>query len=53
METPDHTTPEQTADLHYDRPAIVDYGTLVELTQAGNLTHSDIPHGAPNTSYPS
>lgn len=53
METPEHTTPDQAPNLHYERPLITDYGTLVDLTQAGNLTHADIPHGAPDTAYPS
>lgn len=54
METPQHEThtPQDTG-TRYEQPKITDYGTLVELTQAGNLQHSDVPFGAPNTSFPS
>ena len=27
----------------YERPKIVDYGTLLELTQAGSVSNSDVP----------
>jgi hypothetical protein len=38
--------------VKYERPKIVDYGSLVELTLAGNVTNSDVPHGNSNTAYP-
>lgn len=54
METPEKSTPEQETDARYEHPTLSDYGTLVDLTAAaGNLPHSDLPHGMPNTSYPS
>lgn len=36
----------------YERPKIVDYGTLLELTQAGSVSNSDVPSGNANTAYP-
>jgi hypothetical protein len=33
--------------LEYERPNVVDYGTLVELTAAGSYPHHDIPNGTP------
>jgi hypothetical protein len=36
----------------YEAPKITDYGSLVELTQAGNVANSDAPHGINNTAYP-
>ena len=54
METPEKSTREQETDARYERPRLSDYGTLVDLTAAaGNLPHSDIPTGMPNTAYPS
>jgi hypothetical protein len=36
----------------YEKPEITDYGTLVELTEAGHHTNSDIPNGTnPSTAY--
>jgi len=37
--------------LEYERPHVVDYGTLVELTAAGNVVNADVPHGNSNTAY--
>jgi hypothetical protein len=37
----------------YRSPEITDYGTLLDLTEAGHVSHSDIPHGSPDTAYPS
>jgi hypothetical protein len=34
--------------LEYERPNVVDYGTLVELTAAGGLPNGDVPHGVGN-----
>lgn len=54
MESPQNQTPEQDGPARWEEPTLSDYGTLVELTAAaGNLIHSDLPHGMPNTSYPS
>lgn len=54
METPENSTAEQETEARYERPTLSDYGTLVDLTAAaGHLIHSDLPHGLPNTSYPS
>jgi hypothetical protein len=36
----------------YERPKIVDYGSLLKLTQAGSVTNSDVPHGNANSAYP-
>jgi hypothetical protein len=38
--------------LKYERPKIVDYGTLLELTQQGSVMNADVPSGSPNTAYP-
>jgi hypothetical protein len=35
--------------LEYERPTVVDYGTLVELTASGNVMNKDMPHGISNT----
>jgi hypothetical protein len=35
--------------LQYERPNVVDYGTLVELTASGNVMNKDIPGGNANT----
>lgn len=54
METPRNETPVQETDARYEQPKLSDYGTLVDLTAAaGNLLHSDLPFGQPNTAYPS
>lgn len=53
METPNKERHEDEAVARYDAPKIVDYGTLVELTEAGNLANSDVPFGDPNTAFPS
>jgi hypothetical protein len=37
----------------YEKPEVVDYGTLVELTAAGTLLNADVPHGNANTAYSS
>lgn len=53
MDTRNHTTAEQETP-QYEQPSLKNYGTLVDLTAAaGHLIHSDVPHGLPNTSYPS
>jgi hypothetical protein len=31
----------------YERPNVVDYGTLGELTAAGSFPHHDVPAGTP------
>jgi hypothetical protein len=36
----------------YERPSVVDYGTLVDITRALNLSNSDSPAGTPNTAFP-
>lgn len=36
----------------YERPSVVDYGTLVDITRGLNLVNSDVPAGTPNTAYP-
>lgn len=36
----------------YETPAIVDHGTLLELTLAGGLPNSDVPNGTPGTAFP-
>jgi hypothetical protein len=38
--------------IKYEKPKIVDYGSLLELTKAGNVVNSDVPHGNANTAYP-
>jgi hypothetical protein len=51
MDTTKNVTPQEEKDARYEEPKITDYGTLLELTQAGNLQHSDVPMGAPNTAF--
>ncbi len=37
----------------YAQPKVVDYGTLLELTQAGgSVNPTDVPHGHPGTAFP-
>lgn len=38
--------------MQYERPKIVDYGTLQQLTLGGTLTNADTPAGISNTAYP-
>ena len=38
--------------MTYESPAVKDYGTLLDLTQASNLSNSDNPAGTPNTAFP-
>lgn len=48
---PQRTEPGKVAE--YERPEVVDYGTLAELTQAGGtVAPTDVPHGHPNSAYP-
>jgi hypothetical protein len=39
--------------IEYERPKIVDYGSLSELTKAGGLPNSDSPSGDSNTAFSS
>ena len=51
MESIEHTT--ETKRSEYEQPKVVDYGTLLELTEAnGTVNPSDVPHGHPNTAFP-
>jgi hypothetical protein len=51
MESIEHTT--ETKRTEYEQPKVVDYGTLLELTEAnGTVNPSDVPHGHPNTAFP-
>jgi hypothetical protein len=44
---------EQPRTDKYEAPKLVDYGTLLDLTQVGGTTHpKDIPMGHPNSAYP-
>jgi hypothetical protein len=36
----------------YEPPRVVDYGTLVDITRAGNAPNADVPHGNNNTAFP-
>jgi len=37
----------------YEQPKVVDYGTLLDLTQVGGTVASaDVPHGLPNSAFP-
>jgi hypothetical protein len=42
----------RTVMVTYESPQITDYGTLVELTQAGASPNRDTPTGVNNTAYP-
>jgi hypothetical protein len=37
--------------VKYERPKIVDYGTLLQLTQQGSAPNADLPNGNNNTAY--
>lgn len=36
----------------YEPPRLIDYGTLVDLTRAGHMPNTDVPHGVNNTAFP-
>lgn len=36
----------------YERPSVVDYGTLIDITRAGDQPNADIPNGNNNTAFP-
>lgn len=36
----------------YERPSVVDYGTLVDITRAGAAPNADLPKGNNNTAFP-
>jgi hypothetical protein len=53
MDSSKHERSEQAQPAVYEQPRIVDYGTLLELTQAnGTVFPSDVPKGHPNTAFP-
>jgi hypothetical protein len=35
----------------YERPAVTDYGTLLDLTLAGGSPNADVPKGPANTAF--
>ena len=44
---------EPTKSVQYEQPKVVDYGTLLELTQSGgSVSPTDVPHGLPNSAFP-
>ena len=36
----------------YERPKIVDYGSLLQLTLTGSVPNADVPHGNNDTAFP-
>ena len=38
--------------VEYERPSVVDYGTLADITAAGHAANSDVMAGTPNTAFP-
>lgn len=36
----------------YERPGVTDYGTLLDLTEAGLAVNADTPAGIANTAFP-
>ena len=45
---------EQPRTEKYEQPKLVDYGTLLELTQVGgSVAPKDIPMGHPDSAFPS
>jgi hypothetical protein len=43
---------EQPRTDKYEQPKLVDYGTLLDLTQVGgSLLNADVPHGHPNSAF--
>jgi hypothetical protein len=51
MDTTKNSIPQEEKGARYEQPKITDYGTLLELTQSGNVEHSDVPMGSPNTAF--
>jgi hypothetical protein len=41
----EHDVPE------YERPRVTDYGTLIDMTRAGNFPNADVPGGADGTAF--
>jgi hypothetical protein len=37
--------------MTYEPPTVIDYGTLLEVTQASNFQNRDNPTGTNNTAY--
>jgi hypothetical protein len=35
----------------YESPELTDYGTLLELTQAGTVPNADVPNGNNDTAF--
>jgi hypothetical protein len=35
----------------YEKPEVIDYGTLVELTANGSKPNADVPFGNDNTAF--
>jgi hypothetical protein len=35
----------------YEKPQVIDYGSLLELTKSGHVLNRDVPGGAPNTAF--
>ena len=47
----DRVQSSEVASITYEQPKIVDYGPLRELTKAGGLPNTDVPHGANGTAF--
>ena len=49
----DRAANEQPRTDKYEAPKLVDYGTLLDLTQVGGtVAPKDIPHGHPHSAFP-
>jgi hypothetical protein len=35
----------------YEKPEVIDYGTLLDLTQSGHHANSDVPLGSNDTAF--
>ncbi|MGA2009371.1 MAG: lasso RiPP family leader peptide-containing protein [Solirubrobacteraceae bacterium] len=48
----DNETKDLAPKPQYERPEVIDYGTLTELTLSGGLPNADVPHGVNGTANP-
>jgi hypothetical protein len=45
---------ERSQIAKYEEPKVVDHGTLLDLTRVGGtVAQKDVPHGLPNSAFPS
>lgn len=53
MDSSKQTKNETDEQIRYGKPAVTDYGTLVDITAVGgSVNPSDVPHGLPGSAFP-